>query len=342
MRSLMICPGSRVVALSLLLAVLLAGCRQPGSSETPEGGEADRQSVADSDAPPNDALSPKATAAATDVELAKKRIDALSGRARYTVEAGLLTEIVVPDGSQLNEEDIALFSRLTDLNKLQILNCRFLNDELASQLSSLKQLTSLALTNTVINDPSVEMIVQSFPDLTELDLSSNTNMTRGAMKMIADLGQLRSLTLIQNGFNDLSFRRLKTLTELRSLDIRGNMEAGNMTLGVVGELPKLTSFKHRSTAVTDDGIAELAKNGSLQNLLIQDFMITSESGRYLAELKQLKQLEIFRCQGFGSDGVAALEGLDLERLTLRDLPSVDDSAMVALHQSSEIEKALSS
>jgi hypothetical protein len=312
----------------VLCSILLTGCRKSDGPESAAQREPDlatggRQQEL------QDVLSSSATASPTDVKAAVSRVGSLGGAARAVVNSGLLTEIIIPDGSQLNEQDIELFGNLTDLKKLQIFNCRFLNDELASKLSGLKQLTSLALTNTVINDPTVEMISESFPELSELDLSSNTNMTRGAMKFIAELSQLRSLTLVQNGFNDLSFRRLKSLQQLRALDLRGNMEAGNMTLGIVGDLPNLVTFKHRSTAVTDQGMSELTKNSSLQNLLVQDFMITNESGNYLSNLKQLKQLEIFRCQGFGSDGVAALEGLELERLTLRDLPSVDDSGMTA-------------
>ena len=63
---------------------------------------------------------------------------------------------------------------------------------------------------------------------------------------------------MQTRFNDLHTRRLKSLENLEVLDLRGNMEAGDMTLGVVGGLPKLRAFKHRSTIVTDDGIARLA------------------------------------------------------------------------------------
>ena len=90
-----------------------------------------------------------------------------------------MTEIVIQDGSPLTADDIALFGKLTDLESLQIFNCRSLNDEMAAQLAGLKNLTALALTNSVINDATVEMIAKSFPNLTDLDLSSNTNMTSG-------------------------------------------------------------------------------------------------------------------------------------------------------------------
>jgi hypothetical protein len=71
----------------------------------------------------------------------------------------------------------------------------------------------------------------------------------------------------------------------------------------------------------------LSRNQTLDSLLMQDFMVTDQSGPHLAKLAKLTQLEVFRCQGFGTDGVLALKGMNLTRLTLRDLPNVDDRAM---------------
>lgn len=268
------------------------------------------------------------TADASDVKAARARIAELGARARCAPKSGdLLTEIVIEDGSKLKAEDIELFGKLSDLEKLQILNCRTLNDEMAAKLSGLKGLTSLALTNTVINDATVAMIVKSFPDLTDLNLSSNTNMTNGVMKLISELTKLQKLSLVQNRVNDISAQRIKKLRDLRLLDLRGNMEAGDMAMEVIGELPKLTSFKHRSTAVTDTGMEYLAKNQTLDSLLVQDFVITDQSGPHFAQLNKLTQLEVFRCQGFGTEGVLALKGMGLTRFTLRDLPNVDNRAM---------------
>jgi Leucine-rich repeat (LRR) protein len=179
----------------------------------------------------------------------------------------------------------------------------------------------------VIGDPAVEMIVKSFPSVTSLDLSSNTNMTNCVLKVISQLSNLERLILVQNRFNDLGTIRLSKLEKLRLLDLRGNMEAGDMTLEIVGTLPNLAAFKHRSTTVSDYGIEYLAESKTLRALLMQDFGITSQAGEQLAKLENLTELEIFRCQGFGSDGVLALKGMKLSRLTLRDLPMVDDMAM---------------
>ena len=274
------------------------------------------------------------------VEVARKRVVALGAGAACVVDAaGRLTEITIPDGAEMTAADLARIGTLTDLEKLQVLNCRTLNDEMVASLSGLAHLKTLALTNTAITDDAVQLIADSFPDLVDLDLSSNTNLTGGAMKPITGLKKLQRLTLVQTRFNDLNTRRLSKLAALEALDLRGNMEAGDMTLGVVGGLPHLKALKHRSTVVSDEGLAKLAESTTLESLLAQDFAITNASGRHLAALTGLTSLEIFRCQGFGSDGVLALASLKkLGRLTLRDLPEVGDPALAVLGELPELKR----
>ncbi|MFO0943505.1 MAG: hypothetical protein U0930_22445 [Pirellulales bacterium] len=315
---------------TIVLSVALSGCPGPSASK-PSAGNGAMKSGAESEE--NVAGAEKVS---PEVAVAKKRFEEVGGVVKLA--GGAISEIVIADGSKVTEADVDLFAKQTELQKLQLVNCRMFNDELVAKLDKLQKLTSLSLTNSVINDTSVEFIIKSFPNLTELDLSSNTNMTAGALKIIAEQKNLKSLVLVQNRFNEISTMRLKNLPELKTLDLRGNMEAGNMTMGVVGGLSKLTSFKHRSTAVSDDGLAKLITAENLENLLIQDFIITGQSGQHLAALKKLKQLEIFRCQGFDSSGVLALKGMELDRLTLRDLPSVDDSAMEVLKELPKLKK----
>jgi hypothetical protein len=280
-----------------------------------------------------------AGAAAADVAAARARLDALGKAAKYRLDAaGRLVELSIQDGADVTAADVALFGRLFDLQKLEIQNCRALNDEMVADLAGLRRLSSLALTNSAITDTGVETIQKSFPDLVELDLSSNTNLTGAAMKLIASLGRLERLSLLQTSFNDLHTRRLAKLPELRALDLRGNMEAGDMALEVVGKLPKLTALKHRSTAVTDAGVEALAASQTLESLLMQDFAITSAAGPSLAKLPKLSSLEVFRCQGFGTEGVVALAGLPLSRLTLRDLPDVGDQALEVLGRLPKLKK----
>jgi len=260
-----------------------------------------------------------------------QRLESLAAQVEFGAEGGRrVTGVVIPDGSKVTAADIAACGTLTGLRKLQIYNCRALDDAAVQRLVGLQRLDTLALTNTAITDAAVETIATAFPHLVDLDLSSNTNITGAAMKWIAGLEKLERLGLLQNRFNDLYTRRLGKLKALEVLDLRGNMEAGDMTLDVLGKLPHLRALKHRSTVVTDDGIERLAASRSLASLLAQDFTITNAAGPALGKIRTLESLEIFRCQGFGSDGIRGLAGLPLKRLTLRDLPDVGDAALAVL------------
>ncbi len=280
-----------------------------------------------------------AAAFGDDIDIARQRLEPLGARATFSLDdAGRLTEIVIQDGSGMTAADIEAFGGLAELRKLQIFNCRSLDDVMVAGLGHLGKLDTLALTNSSLTDASVEMIAKAFPNLVDLDLSSNANMSGAALKWIAGLGKLERLALAQGRFNDLNTRRLAKLKELQFLDLRGNMEAGDMTLGVAAGLPKLRALKHRSTTVTDEGLERLAASTSLESLLMQDFGITNASGPHLAKLGTLKSLEIFRCQGFGSDGVLALKGMPITRLTLRDLPDVGNSALELVEHLPELHR----
>jgi len=274
-----------------------------------------------------------------DMVAAQSRVKELAGATCVVTPAGDITEIVIPDGSRLTADDVALFGRLSGLTKLQVLNCREFDDAMVAQLTGLEHLASLAITNSGIGDAAVATIASSFPNLVELDLSSNTNLTGASMKSIASLTKLERLALVQTRFNDLTLRRLSKLPALEAIDLRGNMEAGDMTLAVLGRLPRLRAVKHRSSVVTDEGLAELAKSGTLDSLLAQDFAITNASGPHLASLAGLTSLEVFRCQGFGSEGVLALAALKkLTRLTLRDLPEVGNDGLAVLAELPELKR----
>ncbi len=269
--------------------------------------------------------------AASEAAAVAARVADLGGKVVKAAD-GSLTGITISDGSGVTADDLRLFGDLPGLQALTILNCRTIDDAALEALGTRLPLRTLGITNSAVTDAGAAWIAASFPDLEELDLSSNTNLTGAAMKSIASLGSLKRLMLVQTRFNDLHTRRLKAVENLEVLDLRGNMEAGDMTLGVVGKLPKLRAFKHRSTIVTDAGIEKLAENQTLSALLLQDFAITSEAGPHLAGCKKLSSLEVFRCQGFGSQGVLALAGMPLARLTLRDLPQVGDDALAVIPQ----------
>jgi hypothetical protein len=105
------------------------------------------------------------------------------------------------------------------------------------------------------------------------------------------------------------------------------MQVGNSGLGYLAQLMSLKALKHRSPAADDAGLEALTAAKGLDTLEIQDFNITDRAGQFIKQFENLTNLIVFRCQGFGSSGLLELKGMKLSRLTLRDLPSVDDLGM---------------
>jgi hypothetical protein len=260
-----------------------------------------------------------------DVQEAIDRIKELNGQHVLTPENTIKT-ITFTDGSGLGTDDFDLFAKQSDLESLSISGYRGLNDATVAKLTGLKKLKMLSLTNSGISNAAIKTIVESFPNLVNLDVSSNSRLTDAAAREIAKLQQLETLGLLFCDFSEFGILNIAKLPKLRALDIRANMKIGDGGMEALAKIPTLRSLKHRSPAVSDTGIRALTAAKALDNLEIQDFQITGQSGQYIRQMEKLNSLIIFRCDGFDSEGVLALKGLKLNRLTLRGLP-INDSAM---------------
>ena len=259
-----------------------------------------------------------------DVQETIDKIKALKGQTVLTDNT--IRTITFTDGSDLNAGMFDLFAKQADLEVLQVANYRELTDDTVAKLTGLKKLKTLSLTNGGISDAAIKTIVEAFPNLVSLDVSSNSRLTDAATAEIAKLKQLEILGLLFCDFSEFGILNLATLPKLRALDIRGNMKIGNGGMSALAMFPALRSLKHRSPSVSDEGLRTLTGAKALDNLEIQDFVITGRSGEYIRQMEKLTSLIIFRCENFDSEGVLALKGLKLNRLTLRGLP-IDDSAM---------------
>ena len=258
------------------------------------------------------------------VQEAVNKIKSGGGKWTLTPEKTLKT-ITFADGSEIESEFFDLFAEQNDLESLQISNCLGgFNSTDVAKLAGLKKLKTLGFSNCRITDASVKIIAQAFPDLSSLDVSRNPLLTDASAKEIAKLKQLEVLNLLFCNFSEFGIMSIATLPKLKALDIRSNpISDGGM--GVLAKMPSLRSLKHRGS-VSDTGIKALTQAKGLDNLEIQDFKITGQSGQYIRQLENLTSLIVFRCEKFDTSGVLALKGLKLNRLTLRGLP-VDDAAM---------------
>ncbi|MDR0522484.1 MAG: hypothetical protein LBH00_11630 [Planctomycetaceae bacterium] len=308
--------------LSLLMLTLFSGC----PPETSKPGDKHAAGSPRQPAPPDN------TAKAADGKSVPKplppdaeQIQACRGKFTLT-PANTLKSVTFDDGKELKPSVIDLLAKQSDLETLQIADYRDLNDGDVAKLAGLKKLTTLKLTNSGISDAAAKTIADSFPDLINLDVSSNPRLTNAALKEFGKLKKLESLLLLFCNFDELGMMSIASLPNLKTLDIRSN-QVGDTGLGMIAGLPGLKNLKHRTQSVSDEGIKALSAAKNLESLLMQDFlMVTEQSGQYLREMEALTSLEIFRCENFNSAGVLQLKGLKLNRLTLRQL-TIDDSAM---------------
>ena len=264
----------------------------------------------------------------TVAESVQKTIDLikeLHGQHTLTPENTIKT-IAFADGSDLDADMFDMFAQQSDLDTLQIANYRELNDGDVAKLVGLTKLRTLELVNGGITDEAVKTIAAAFPNLVSLNLASNSRLTDASAREIAKLKNLEVLNLLFCDFGEFGMIHIATLPKLRALDIRGNFKIGNGGLRTLAGLPALRNLQHRSPAVMDDGIRNLAEAKALTDLLIQDFAITGQSGQYIRQMERLTNLQIIRCENFDSPGILELKGLKLNRLTLRGLP-INDSAM---------------
>ncbi len=275
------------------------------------------------------------------VELVSKLVGSVENAfAKKNIEltpAGTIKSITL-DTSDLDAASFELFAKQPDLEKLHISNYRELDDSMIELLAPLKNLKSFGAVNSNITNGGVVAIVTQFPNLRELDISSNTLLSGEVMAEVAKLTELETLKAIQCRFDDFSMLEISQMPKLKSIDIRTCMEIGNTGLEYLAELPMLTSVMHRTPAVNDSGIAALGAAKNLESLHMEDFALSDQAGKTLKQFEKLNSLIVFRCSGFGSEGVLALKGLPLNRLTLRGLPSLDDTGMAVFRELPQLKR----
>lgn len=315
-----------ILALSVLLC--FTGCpKETPLQQEPAQPTVEKPAPVKKAAPP---VEPSTDEAKQVVELVGKlvgSVDKARERKNFELTPAGTVKAITLDTADLDESAFDLFAKQPDLEKLQITNFRDLNDSMIEQLAGLEKLKVLRASNSSLTDEGVKAIVRQFPKLVELDLASNTLITKDAMRDIAKLTDLETLTVRYCGFDDFSMLDISKMPKLKAIDVRANMEVSNSGLGYMAKLPSLTSVMHMSSAIDDFGLEALSAAKNMESLHMQDFSITNRAGESLAKFEKLNTLVVFRCTSFGSEGVLALKGLPLNRLTLRGLPSLDDTGM---------------
>jgi len=185
----------------------------------------------------------------------------------------------------LHTKDVEYLRSLQTLEKLTIINCLFITEELCT----LDNLVYLNVQNNGLSAESAKNISQ-MKRLTSLNISFNQILDKGAM-YISSMIQLTSLNI---GFNKIGIpgiQYLSNLIELTVLQI-GSSFIGKEGAEYISRLKKLTHLDIRLCNVNDDGVMYISSLKNLVQLDVHLNKITAIGAQYISSLQNLVQLDI--------------------------------------------------
>jgi Leucine-rich repeat (LRR) protein len=191
-------------------------------------------------------------------------------------------------------------------------------------LSNLKNLHILCLGGTSINDSGLKEVFAICKELTHLELANMRRLSSDALQKIDQLKNLKVLDLSRTQTaSDLGVRDLRSLKELRSLNLEGGSvsEAGAKDIAELKQLQFLNLNGNRM--LNDAAVSELLALDNLRNLLLANTKVTDAGLKGLGALPALNHLDLARTK-ISDDGlkhvasIRKLEHLDLTRTEITD------------------------
>jgi hypothetical protein len=179
-----------------------------------------------------------------------------------------------------------------------------ISDQLAPRIAEFEQLEFFASRNTLIGDQGIAQLAK-LPSLKIIDLRVSPMVTDAAMETLATMPSLRAVRVSDVNISDQGIESLMALPQLTELDIRN------------------------CRAVTKQGIQRLAEKGSLRNLKLGGPKIGDDVLEVVATMENLTSLSLENCS-ITDAGVAKLDELPLEHLTLYQTPNVTDEGLAVL------------
>ncbi len=242
------------------------------------------------------------------------------------------------------------------------LDLDWIGDHDAARLATLKNLTSLDLSFTLLSDAGMESL-KPLANVTVLNLYSVEHITDTGIAYIRGWKQLRHLNLRGTDITDTSMEYIAGLPALESLDVSytqvtnngleylpalsqletlslGGNKISSAGLPVLKALPKLKSLnlsgaqKRNSgtwaVTLTDLDMTTLGELNRLESLNMAGLRITDPNLTRLKNLALLRDLDLSRTEVTGA-GLSALSSFPhLQKLNLWNLKRVEDSAIPAL------------
>jgi len=253
-------------------------------------------------------------------------------------KAGELRRLDLAMVRGVTDESLALLDGIPTLEDLSLDNCRGVTSDGLAHVARLKNLRSLNLVSTQVDDAGIVVLANArnleslnlnftrvrgsglvhlagLPKLASITLNPNRNTADKTQIDLSPLGRgfpaLRHLKVGGNRITDAHLASLANLRNLQALTFRtlGFTQVTNDGMTSLANLPNLRELRiNGSVKVTDAGMVHLTGLRHLEKLDIGRTAITGAAAPILGKLPALKELHVVGTR-FDPQGIQALRKL---------------------------------
>lgn len=190
----------------------------------------------------------------------------------------------------------------------------------------LKQLQSLVLIGTAVDDRDIETVVAGLPELKELNIGY-TDVTDHCLRSLSRLKKLSRLHLQKCKLSAAGLIHLANLRSLTFIDLSQSAITDDV-IEAVGKIPSLSTLNLAKTNVSDKGLRSLIVLTSLKRLDLSRTTVSDSTLQdILSSMTALEELNLSETK-VSDQGIKYLAKLThLQKLWLRGLPKVTDGAI---------------
>jgi hypothetical protein len=195
----------------------------------------------------------------------------------------------VGGGGDVTNDDLLHLNDLPNLKGLTLFWTRKITDTTAERLGRLRQLKSLSIWGTQIDDAGFAH-VKGLIRLEHLSIGAN-HITDAGLANIRDLTRIEELDLWEDAVTDAGLVNIEPLTRLRSLSLQGQ-RLTDAALSHIRNLRELKKLSVRSDSIGDLGIENVRGLIHLESLSLLYSDMTDAALANLDGMANLTQLDL--------------------------------------------------
>jgi hypothetical protein len=246
---------------------------------------------------------------------AKKTVTDLGGVVKEDAQGNVISIDMAAGRSWADDyqmQQVLVFPKLASLT----VEGPGITNQLIPRLVEQKELTSLTLKNTLVDDQGIAELT-AIPSLRIVDLRVAPLITDAAMDSLVKLPNLRAVRLVGGNITDHGVGVLMQAARLSELDVRNCRGVTKAGIDLVVKKASLRTLKLGGPAITDAMLAAVGEMTQLTGLYLDKCEITDAGLKQLARLP-LQDFAVPQCPNITDSGLDVLSHFsNLRQLTLQ-------------------------